>query len=75
MQEFKNKSDYSIIAFSKEYGFLVKVEFSQAVAYTCNWLTNSYKYYKWDYVNVYVRRSGRYLGRYYKGGYIPQKPR
>jgi len=73
MSEFKNKNDYSCTIFS-ESGFLVKVEFVHSILSLAKWLDNS-KYKEWNYINVYARRSQRYILRHYKGNFINQFPK
>lgn len=72
--EFQNKSDYSFSAFG-DNGFLYKKDYSHNIYKDCVWLTNSEKFKEWKYINVYARRTGRFLGRFYRENYIPQKPR
>lgn len=36
--------------------------------YSLNWLSGSWKYSKWVYVNVYIAGSKRYYGRFYRNG-------
>jgi len=74
MAEFKNKNDYSVSVFSGT-GFLVKVQFCNDLGTLQKWLDSSYKYKDWKYINVYARRSGRFLGRFYKGNFMPFKPK
>lgn len=38
------------------------------------WLGTSTQHKDWHYMNVYARRTGRYINRYYKGNFIPNKP-
>lgn len=73
--EFKNKNDYSLIIFSENNQCLGKMEFVHSVFNASLWLTQSSNYSSWHYVNVYVRRSGRFLRRFYKGNYIENKPK
>lgn len=71
--EFKNKSDYTAICFGS-FG-VFKMEYVADPKSLVKWLDNSYKYKDWKYVNFYARRSGRYLGRVYKGGNVPDRMR
>jgi hypothetical protein len=73
--EFKNKNDYSIIVFSAQNICLGKMEFVHSVFAASLWLSKSSNYSTWHYINVYVRRSGRYLRRYYNGNFIDNKPK
>lgn len=73
MSEFQNKNDYSVAIFNSS-GFLVKVQYVHNIYKLCLWLETS-KYKDWTYINIYVRRSQRFLKRHYKGNFIEQKPR
>lgn len=73
--EFKNKNDYSVIVFS-DLGYLCKFQYVHDVADCARWLDHSRNYSTWTKINVYVRRSGRFLMQYVKGrDTIPNKPR
>ncbi len=72
MNEFKNDNDYSVSVFS-ETEFLVKMAFCHSPKLAEKWLNNS-KYQNWQIMNVYARRSGRFIGQFKKGN-IPYKPR
>lgn len=72
MQEFKNKNDYSIIVFDKDGNFILKWTYVGGLYKASQYLNSRYN---WSYMNVYVRRSGRFLSRYYRGNYIPNKPK
>lgn len=73
--EFKNDNDYSVIVFS-DLGYLCKVQYVHGVADCARWLDNSSKYKDWTKMNVYARRSGRFIKQYVKGrDTIPNKPR
>lgn len=74
MTDFKNKNDYSVSVFS-DTGFLVKSQFVGNLYAFTKWLDSSLNYSNWSYINVYARRSGTYIGRFYKGSFIPPKPR
>ena len=72
MNEFQNKNDYSISAFSAD-GFLCKHAYvGNCFKYT---IFLNEKFPEWTSINVYARRSGRFIGQFKKGNYIPQKPR
>lgn len=73
MSEFQNKNDYSVIVFDCN-GFLVKSSYVHDVYKYSLWLSGT-KYANWTYINVYARRSQRFIQRYYKGNFIPQKPK
>lgn len=70
MQEFKNKNDYTITIWNGR-NRLGKMVFVHNLYAASLWLSNSRTYVSWTYINVYARRSGRYLGRFYKGNFIP----
>ncbi|RKS98228.1 hypothetical protein BCF58_2369 [Chryseobacterium defluvii] len=72
---FKNKNDYTFIVFDKENNQLCKVEFVHDCFKSCQWLDQSKNYSHWYYVNIYVRRSGQFLKRHYKGQFIQRFPR
>lgn len=71
---WKNKNDYSIIIFDLNNQQIAKMEFVDNLFKASQWLDNS-KYRDWHYFNAYNRRSGMFLKRYYKGNFIPAKPR
>lgn len=74
--EFRNKNDYSVIIFFEDKEKKpFKMEFVHSLYSLTQWLSKSPKFNDWHYINVYVRRSGRYINRYYKGNFIPNKPR
>lgn len=76
MLEFKNKSDYSVSAFNAG-GFLVKMAYADDLVKVAQWLDASRNYSSWTYINVYARRSGRFMFQYWKasGHPLPRKPR
>lgn len=71
MQEFEKRNDYSVSVFNA-HGFLAKYQYVGNL-YKFSLFLND-KYPNWDYINVYARRSGRYLIRFYKGNFIPPYP-
>ena len=72
--EFKKKDDYSLIFFD-DAGFVCKMQYVNSVAKACRWCDSSRNYNRWTVVNVYARRTGRFLGQYRKfGGDIPAFP-
>ena len=75
MLEFKNSNDYSFTVFDEKNNVIYKKLYSDNVFRDCMWLNNSNNFKQWLYVNVYARRSGRFIGRYYRNNFIPQKPR
>lgn len=74
MREFRNDNDYSVSVFN-ENRFLIKVGFVHNLYAFTLWLDSSSNYKSWTYMNVYIRRSKRFLRQYRKGNYIPSKPR
>lgn len=73
MNEFQNKNDYSISAFSAN-GFLCKYIFVGNVFKFALFLSSHERFNTWVSINVYSRRSGRFIGQFKNGSYIPQKP-
>lgn len=72
MIEFKNKNDYSVIVFD-EKKMLIKYTYVHSPYLLSQYLDKNFS--NWQRINVYVRRSGRFLGQYRKGGFIPHKPK
>lgn len=64
---YKNKNDYSVVAFNGQY----KVNFMRYVhnvyKYTL-WLRNNG--IEWTHINVYNRRTNEFIKRFYFGNYI-----
>lgn len=73
MNEFQNKNDYSISAFSAN-GFLCKYIYVGNVFKFTVFLDSNERFKNWTVINVYARRSGRFLGQFKNGSFIPQKP-
>lgn len=73
--EFKNKNDYSVAVFTSDNIFLVKMEYVHTIYACTQWLTKSEKYRNWGYINVYARRTNRFIKRYYVGNYIDSNPK
>lgn len=71
VQEFKRKNDYSVSVFGTG-GFLCKYVYVGNVYKFSQFLDD--KFPDWEYMNIYVRRSGRYLMRYYRASFIPAYP-
>ena len=65
------KNDYSVIVFTRENAFLVKVQYVHNLYKCSQWLSNSVNYNNWHYINVYDRRTGHYLKRLYRNDFIP----
>jgi hypothetical protein len=70
MQEFKNKNDYTVTIWNGSQ-YLGKMEYVHNLYAASLWLSASQRYATWTYINVYARRSGRYLSRLYRGNFIP----
>ncbi len=73
-QEFKNKNDYSVIVFENNR-FLCKYTYVGNLYKFVLFLEKTYQFKNWTAMNVYVRRSGRFLKQYRNGDFIPPKPR
>lgn len=66
----KRKNDYSIVIFFNNGKPPQKMEFVHNLLNCTKWLDNSRNYYDYIYINIYLRRSGEYIGRHYKGNFI-----
>ena len=65
----KHKNDYSVIAFF-EHSKPKKWNYVHALKGFVTFLNEKHK--GWKYLNVYERRSGQYLKRFYPGNIIPE---
>ena len=67
------KSNYSVIVFNKNPNVKpLKFEFVKSIYYMHKYLERmEYDYF---YMNVYVRKTGQYLGRQYFDRFIIDKP-
>lgn len=74
MLEFKNQNDYSVSVFDGN-GFLCKYSFVGNVFKLSVFLSEHERFNSWIVINVYARRTGRFLKQYKKGEYIDQKPK
>lgn len=74
MSDIRRDNDYSVIVFGNNRP-LVKMERVHSLVTCSRWLDRSYKYASWDTMNVYARRSGRFIGQYKRGAFIPAFPR
>jgi hypothetical protein len=63
-----HKNDYSITVFFKT-GLPKKWSFVHKLDGFASFLDSKHK--DWQYFNVYDRRNGKYLKRFYKGNLIP----
>lgn len=74
MVEFQNKNDYSVIVFSNS-GFLCKYTFVGNIYKLSIFLDNHQQFKSWEKINIYARRSGRFLKQIRKGDFIEPKPK
>lgn len=70
--EFKNNNDYSCIVFLAN-GRQMKMQYVHSIIRLKYWLKDKSIDYK--YINIYVRRSGRFLIRNYPNQFINSKPK
>lgn len=73
MGEFKGSSDYSVIVFG-EQGFMIKMQYVNDLHSLIRWLNQS-KFKDWTTLNVYARRSGRFIRQYKRYEYIDRLPK
>lgn len=71
MREFKKQNDYSVSVFSSS-GFLAKYNYVGNLYGFSEFLNKNFP--NWQYMNVYARRTGRYLLRYKRGDFITPFP-
>lgn len=72
--EFKNDNDYSLTVFGTS-GYMCKMQYVHSLHTACEWLGNS-KYKDWQTINVYARRSRRFIVQYKRNkDSIHDKPR
>lgn len=74
MNEFQNKNDYSCIVFDSA-GFLCKYTFVGDLYKFSQFLNTHERFRNWTAINVYVRRSGRFMMQVKKGDFVVAKPR
>lgn len=74
MVEYKNKNDYSVTVFNGS-GFLAKYTFVNDIFKLVQFLNHHHDFHNWTAINVYLRRSGRFIKQYRRGDYIPPKPK
>jgi len=65
----KHKNDYSCVVFFENSNNVKKWTFVHNLTKFALFL--SINHARWSYVNVYERRTGKYLRRYIKGNFIP----
>lgn len=70
-QDRKNKNDYSCIIFLKN-GKTMKMQYVHNIYALHNWLNG--KRIDYEYINVYLRRSGQFIHRQYYNNFITAKP-
>lgn len=66
------KNDYTVIVFGIDF-LPYKMVYVHNLYKLSLWLQTS-KFHNWHYMNVYNRRTGQYLTRFYKGNYIAPYP-
>jgi hypothetical protein len=64
----EHKNDYSVIAFLSD-GQAKKWNYVHSLQGFAKFLDE--KHPDWNYMNVYDRRKGQYLKRFYKGNIVP----
>ena len=64
-----NKNDYSVIVFLDGEKSVKKWQYVHKLNGFALFLNNSHP--TWDYMNVYERRTGKYLRRFKKGDFVP----
>jgi hypothetical protein len=67
----QHKNDYSAIVFD-EVGFLVKVTYVHKLDKLEKWLNTSRKFYTWKHINVYDRRTTKFIKQFKRGDTIPE---
>lgn len=72
MREFKNKNDYSIMIFNSDE-FVLKWTYVHSLLSVVKYLQD--KNIRWSHINVYARRSGRFIRRQYPDQVIINKPK
>ena len=71
MKDLKRKNDYSCVAYqgSQKVGFMKYVhKITDYVSYLDK------EKVEWSVINVYSRRSGEFIKRFYKDDVIPARP-
>ncbi|GEM_PF-2217674 len=64
---------YSCTVFHKDKNVLpIKIEYCKSIFYLHNWLKKVG--FDYHYINVYHRKTGRYLSRQYYDEFIKDKP-
>lgn len=70
--EFKNKADYSVTA-RLVNGTFFKLSHVNNCFYAAQWIAQNVD--EWYYINIYARRSNRFICRVYPNQFINPKPR
>jgi hypothetical protein len=63
------KNDYTVIVFFEEGSKPKKWQYVHKLNGFAMFLNNSHS--GWQYMNIYERRTGKYLRRFIKGNFIP----
>jgi hypothetical protein len=64
---------YSVIVFNKDKAIQpIKLRFVKGIYYVHNWLIKVK--YDYHYMNIYERKTGRYISRQYCNEYVIDKP-
>ena len=72
--EFKGKNDYSITIYN-QYGYIGYMVYVNNLHQCARWLDRSGKYNTWTHINVYARRTRRFIAQYSRFGFFPATPR
>lgn len=65
------KNDYSVIVFTQSNEYMCKSVYVHNLLNYSKWLSSSKNYNDWYYFNVYDRRTGQFLKRFYRNEFIP----
>jgi len=71
---WKGKNDYSLRVYNRGF-VIVEMPFVQSCYNASIWLSKSFKYQNWTHFEAYNRRSGEYIGTFYRNQFIPAYPR
>lgn len=69
----RHKNDYSVEFWVKDTSGdrrILSIKYVHKIYDCTQWFNR--KIGEWDYVNVYNRRDGKFLKRYYNGNFIPK---
>lgn len=71
--EFKNKNDYSVWFYDVNNNCIFYLHYVHSIYYVVSWFRqNKGSFYR---ISVCSRRSRRFIGTYFEGSFIPNKPR